>query len=87
MKADRVTHATQISQLDEAIKAAEAAGSKTPIADVLGPRIRDWQGPKDDAGEDVPYSPEACAELLRWPGMATLVLSELVQASSVRRAA
>jgi hypothetical protein len=86
LTADRIGTSAQVGELTEAIRIAEAAGSKTPITDCLAPRVRGWHGVEDTDGEPMPFTEQALCDLLNLPGAATLVLAALLRASSVRAA-
>ncbi|HYC00346.1 MAG TPA: hypothetical protein VEC57_14510 [Candidatus Limnocylindrales bacterium] len=82
--AERLATSSDTRALEESVAAIEKAGSRTPITDTLVPKMRAWAGPVGEAGEDVPFSPEALRNVLNMPGIAALAFNAYVAACGAK---
>lgn len=82
--ADRLATSDDVRAQEDAAKTAEAAGSTTPITDVLLPRLHDWSDVVDADNAEVPFTSDACRGMLNQSGVAALVHHALVFHSGAR---
>ena len=80
LTAERLAESTDVVALRNAATAREAAGSLTPLTDVLLTKLKGWAGPRTAEGQDVPFSEDACRQLLNRPGIAVLAYDAYIKA-------
>lgn len=84
LTADRLAQSTDVAAMRAEANRLEAAGSATPITDVMLTKLKGWAGPKTAEGVDVPFSTDAVRQLLNRPGIAALAYNAYVEAVGAR---